>query len=183
MPSQRFKLVVAVMAVLTVATYVVEPFVGARSFEELRPAAPFALMTIDGSAFSLADHNRSVVLLDFMATWCPPCRETTRELQAVRASNLPGAVKIVSIDVDFTETSTQLAQFRASVAGYNGSAESEGWYFALDTPGEYVGPKYGANALPTLILVDTQGNIRHSWVGITPAPEIQRAIDAAVRPA
>jgi len=183
MPSKRFKLIVAVMAVLTVATYIAEPFVGARSYDELRPAAPFALATIDGTTFSLGEHNRSVILLDFMATWCPPCRETTHQLQTVRATNLAGAVKIVSVDVDFTETSDQLAQFRISVAGYNGSAEADGWYFALDTPGEYVGPKYGANALPTLVLVDTQGNIRHSWIGITQASEIQRAIDEALRPA
>ena len=183
MPTKRFKTVVAAMAVLTVATYVAEPFVGARSYEELRAAPSFALATIDGTTFSLADHNRSVVLLDFMATWCPPCRETTHQLQTVRANNLAGALKIVSVDVDFTESSDLLSQFRTSVAGYNGSAEADGWYFALDTPGEYVGPKYGANALPTLVLIDTTGQIRNSWVGITQASEIQRAIEEAARPA
>lgn len=181
MPSQRFKLVVAVMCVLTVGTYVAEPFVGAHSFVEQKPGPDFALATIDGSTFRLADpaHNGSFVLLDFMATWCPPCRETLRELAKVRVGATPDQLVIVSVDVDYTETATQLAAFRLAILGLNGSAEADGWYFAMDAPGEFVGVKYGANALPTLVLVDGAGKIVHSWVGVASAEQIESAMAAA----
>lgn len=179
MPSQRFKLVVAVMCVLTVATYVLEPFVGAHSFVEQKAAPAIALATIDGSTFRLSEHNGSFVLLDFMATWCPPCRETLRELSKVRVGATPQQVAIVSIDIDYSETASQLAAFRLAILGLNGSAEDDGWYFAMDTPGEFVGPKYGANALPTLVLVDGAGKIVHSWVGVASAEQIEAAMAMA----
>jgi len=179
MPSKRFKLVVAVMCVLTVGTYVAEPFVGAHSLVEQKPAPDFALATIDGTMFRLAQHNGSLILLDFMATWCPPCRETLRELAKVRAGFAPGQVAIVSIDIDYSESAPQLAAFRLAVLGLNGSAEAEGWFFAMDSPGEFVGPKYGANALPTLVLVDGSGKVVHSWVGVASAEQIRSAMAAA----
>lgn len=180
MPSPRFKLVIAAMSVLTVAAYLIEPYVGARSFEELRDAPEFALATIDDSTFRLSEENNgTLVLLDFMATWCPPCREETQQLTAVRSRYTPSALVILTVDIDFTETPGQLAAFREAYSPYNSSAEADGWYFAMDTAGEYVGPKYGANALPTLVLVDGAGKVRHTWVGVVLASDLQSAIDAA----
>jgi thiol-disulfide isomerase/thioredoxin len=181
MPSARFKTVVALMAVLTVGTYLVEPYVGARSFEELKPAPDFALATIDNTTFRLSEHNGSVVLLDFMATWCPPCRETVFELSKVRADYPSGALAIVSVDIDYSESPSQLGAFRHDYLGFNGSVEARGWYFAMDSAGEFVGPKFGANALPTLVLVDGHGKIRHSWVGVVAASQMAAAIDEAAR--
>lgn len=181
MPSQRFKLVVAAMSVLTVSTYLIEPYVGARSFEELRDAPDFALSTLDNSTFRLSERNNgTLVLLDFMATWCPPCREETVQLARVRSTYLPADLVILTVDIDFSETPGQLAAFREAHSPYNGSAEADGWYFAMDTTVEYVGPKYGANALPTLVLVDGAGKIRHTWVGVVLASDLRSVIDGAL---
>src|SRR5262245_55924556 len=51
------------------------------------PAVPpdFEIKTIDGRSIKLSDYRGKVVVLDFWATWCPPCREGTPQL--VRISN------------------------------------------------------------------------------------------------
>lgn len=178
MASRRFKVVVAVLAVATVAVYLAEPYLAAHDYQQFKEAPAFALQTIDGSTFRLADHAGTPVLIDFMAVWCPPCRETMQTLRMIRGTNDPSDLVLLSVDIDYTETPDQLSGFRADFAKYNGSVESLSWFFALDTVGDYVGVQYGATALPTLVLVDGDGYIRHSWVGTTGAADIQDAVDA-----
>lgn len=177
MATTRFRLVIAIMAVSTVGTYLLEPYVGAHSFEEYRAATPFTLTTIDGTEFNLSSQSGKFVILDFMATWCPPCRETMRQLKMVRGAHTPDELAIVSIDIDFTEWTSDLAAFRARYAGYEHSSEGYAWYFAMDTTEQFVGPNYGANALPTLVLIDSAGKIRRTWVGAVSAGTIEQAIE------
>lgn len=181
MPSHRFKLVVAAMSVLTVATYLVEPYVGARSFQEMRGAPDFTLVTLNGTTFHLRERsNGTAVLVDFMATWCPPCREVVRQLAIVRGQYLPSKVQVLTVDVDFTETPQQLKDWLHTYSAYDEADEALGWSFAMDTTGQFVGPRYGANALPTLVLVDGAGMVRHTWVGTVAASDLEVALDAAL---
>ena len=202
MPSPRFKLVVALMSVLTVGTYLAEPYVGARSFEELRPAPTFTLGTLNGSTFNMARVDGApavlvaaangttanlsarpggtAVLIDFMATWCPPCREEIRQLALVRSVYPPSRLQILTVDVDYSETPQELKDWLHAYSAFNETHEDRGWYFAMDTRGEFVGPRYGANALPTLVLVDGEGRVRRTWVGTVTAADLEVAIDAAL---
>lgn len=175
--SARFKLVVAALAVATVGVYLAEPYLASNDFSQFKEAPAFELTTIDGSSFNLSSHAGTPVLIDFMAVWCPPCRETMQELRILRGSNAPSDLVLLSVDIDYTESAEDLAGFRAAFAGYNASAEPQAWFFALDTLGDYVGVQYGATALPTLVLVDGAGFIRHSWVGVPSVADVQAAID------
>lgn len=114
--------------------------------EERSLAPPFVVETVDGATFALAEHRGEVVLLDFMATWCVPCREQIPAFDEVRGRL--GFVA-VSIDVDPTEDAAALARFRDEVQA--------DWPFALDTDGLRI--RYGAYALPKQVLVDPEGRI------------------------
>ncbi len=178
MPSHRFKVAVAVMSLLTVATYVAEPYVGAGTANFEKPASDFSLTTVDGSVFSLAQQGTATpVILDFMATWCIPCRQQLVELKALRAEYGPAEVVMISVDEEYGADPAAVRAFRLTYANISGSIESEGWYFALDTVEEHVGLAYGATALPTLVLIDRSGNIAKTWFGAVSAPVLRGAIE------
>jgi thiol-disulfide isomerase/thioredoxin len=65
------------------------------------PLAPaFTLSTLAGESVSLADYRGKVVVVNFWATWCLPCREEMPHLDALRAEIGPDDVEILAISVD-----------------------------------------------------------------------------------
>ena len=64
-----------------------------------RMAPPFAVTTLDGKRVSLDDLKGKVVLLDFWATWCGPCKQLTPTLEKVTKA-AGGRVRLVKIDID-----------------------------------------------------------------------------------
>jgi cytochrome c biogenesis protein CcmG/thiol:disulfide interchange protein DsbE len=180
MPSTRFKRVVALMSLLTVATYLAEPYVVAHPTSNAKPATDFSLPTIDGAVFRLSQHNKGTpVLLDFMATWCIPCREQIVQLADLRAKLLPGELAMVSVDSEYALAPSTLDAFRNQTAGVTNRSEAQGWYFAVDTVEEHVALNYGVNALPMLVLIDGSGKVANSWIGLKESPDLQLAVEAA----
>lgn len=118
-----------------------------RAVPAERPLAPpFEVVTVDGGRFALADHRGEVVLLDFMATWCIPCKEQIPAFHDVRARL---DFVAVSLDVDPTEDDATLARFRDEVQA--------DWPFARDTDALRI--RYEAYTLPKQVLVDREGRI------------------------
>lgn len=179
MPSARFKRVVALMSLLTVATYLAEPYVVAHPTSNLKPAPEFSLATVDRSAFRLSQHNNGTpVILDFMATWCIPCREQIVQLSDLRSQFAPADLTIVSVDTEYTLAPADLITFRNQTAGVTNQTESHGWYFAIDSVEEHVALNYGATALPMLLLIDGSGKIANTWIGLKESADLQLAIEA-----
>lgn len=134
-------------------------------------AAPdFTLIDIDGNKFTLSEHFGRAILIDFMATWCAPSSYQARELLDVY-SKFSDEIIMISIDIDLRETIEQLRDFRDS---FNAS-----WIFALDTIEENVKDKYMISYLPTIVIIDREGNISFRHHGIIEAEilinEIQKA--------
>ena len=120
-------------------------------------ANDFTLTDIDGNVFSLIGYRGKVVLLDFFATWCGPCRSEIPDLKAlveVYGENLV----IVSISTDPSyDTVSTLEQFKAD----NGMT----WRIARDTAG--VSDNYGIQYIPTLFIIDREGYVRYIHIGTT----------------
>jgi peroxiredoxin len=121
--------------------------------DEGKPAPAFRLKTFDGKGVSLADYRGKVVLLDFWATFCPPCVQALPELQALHAKNASRGFAVVGVTVDDRAALVQKATSRAKVAYPILKATPEVWN------------AYKVNALPALILVGRDGKIIKRYGG------------------
>jgi peroxiredoxin len=137
--------------------------------DEGKPAPEFRLQTFDGKSVSLADYRGKVVLLDFWATYCPPCVQALPELQALHAKNEARGFAVVGVTVDDRAPLVEKATSRARVAYPILQATPEVWI------------AYKVNALPSLILVGRDGTIIRRYGGeadkTAMLAEIERALD------
>ncbi len=123
-------------------------------------APDFPLTDTDGNQFSLKDYRGNVVILDFMAIDCTPCKLEMADLNEVYANYSDKSVKIFSIDVNDGDNATRLNEFKHD---YNCE-----WTFAAY--GSSVGAAYnvlveGGTGVPTLYIIDKQGVIAYKGVG------------------
>lgn len=125
----------------------VAPKVGATAPE-------FTLPSLDGKSVSLSSYRGKVVLLNFFATWCPPCRAEMPDLQATYKELKDKGFEIVAVD---------LQEDQATVSGY---AKSLGLGFTvlLDKNAEVFG-QYHITGLPTSYFIDRGGVVREFTIG------------------
>jgi peroxiredoxin len=112
------------------------------------PAPDFALKTLDGQEFRLSAQRGTPVVLNFWATWCPPCRA---ELPELRAASERNAGQVTVVGVNQGETAAAVAKVASDL----------GLIFTipLDQAGA-VSRAYGVRSLPTTFFIDRDGVIR-----------------------
>ncbi len=124
---------------------------------DLGPASGFTLTSIDNETFSLSDFEGKVVILDFMATYCEPCKTGMGHLKEVFKNYDESDVQIISIDVAESETNDMLRDFKDDYG--------DDWIFAIDTEGD-VEDDYSVGSIPQIVIIDQNGDIRFEHVGI-----------------
>ena len=116
---------------------------------EAPPAPAFDLQTPDGARVALTDLRGEIVVVNFWATWCPPCRAEMPAMERAWQGLRDKGVRFVAINVD--EDSDTVAAF----------AESLGVSFPLLLdPGGKVTQAWPLRGLPTTFVVDADGNLR-----------------------
>ncbi len=122
---------------------------------------------------TLEKYRGRVVVLDFWATWCPPCRDQMPELQTVSTDpSLADDVVILSIntDRDETERDEKVAQFLDDVDVTLPTL--------MDTGA--VQSAYQVGTIPTLVVIDPQGEVDTFSPGVHDADELHRLIERAL---
>jgi thiol-disulfide isomerase/thioredoxin len=132
-------------------------------------APDFALTDLDGITFRLSDFKGKVVVLDFMATWCGPCKQQIPHLRTIWEKYRDGVI-IISIDVDLSEPEDVLRSYRQNYPYAT-------WIWAKDTAEQRVAVAYGVRAIPTIVVIDQEGHIRFLHVGLTDSSTLAREID------
>jgi len=129
-------------------------------------AIDFTLTDIDGNAFSLSDFRDKVVILDFFARYCTPCRTEMSHLKTVQ-DEFGSRLVIVSISVWVDDTDENLRQFRDE---YDIT-----WIVARDT--ENLRQKYDVTKLPALFIIDQEGYIGYYHVGLTESSVLEEEVN------
>ncbi|MHB8534123.1 MAG: peroxiredoxin family protein [Sulfuricaulis sp.] len=124
--------------------------------ETARPftAPDFTLKGEDGKTYRLSDYRGKVVLLNFWATWCPPCREEMpsmeRAYRKVKSENI--AILAVNVGEDADTVFAFTGRYPLTFP------------LLLDLDGSVIG-KYPVVGLPTTFIVDPRGRVTHRAVG------------------
>ena len=118
-------------------------------------APPFTVTTSDGKSISLADLHGRVVLLDFWATWCAPCRQLLPKLQHLAERFRDQPFTLVSISWD--EDTDAWQKFI--------SANSMIWPQVLDRERK-LSNSYGIDSLPHYFTIDSDGALQSEVIGL-----------------
>jgi thiol-disulfide isomerase/thioredoxin len=120
------------------------------------PAPDFTLQDIDGKKFSLKGYRGKVVLLNFWATWCPPCR---REMPSMERLNQDFTGK------DFVVLALNQMEDSDQVFTYTAELEVTPTFTILFDKNSDVARAFGVMGLPTTYLIDKSGNMRFRAIG------------------
>lgn len=120
-----------------------------------QPVPTFSIQSLDGHTLSSAGTRGKVVLLNFWATWCPPCREEIPDLIELQ-NKYGGRLQIIGLSVDTGSPETVERFVEERKINYP---------VAIASP-ELEAKFGGVMGLPTSFLVDTEGRVVQKHVGL-----------------
>ncbi len=114
-----------------------------------KDAPPLTLETLEGKPYKLQDDKSKVIILDFWATWCGPCRVSLPKLQEIRdwvlQKKLPVSIYAVNLQEDPAQVKAFVAQSKLTIP------------VLLDTAGK-AGEAYGVSTIPHTVFI-SQGKV------------------------
>jgi len=118
-------------------------------------AAPdFTLESDDGKHYRLADYHGKVVMINFWATWCPPCRREMPSMERMWKKIKGKGIQVFAINVG--EDADTIFEFRGSYPVT--------FPILMDKDGRIV-KQYPVTGLPTTYIIDPQGQVVYRAVG------------------
>jgi len=131
----------------------------------LKPAPEIRLPDPDGKSSSLSELRGRVVLLNFWATWCIPCRAETPELSGLQRDFEPSGLSVVGISWD--DSAADVKRFQKDIPQD----------YTVLLGGEGVQAEFGGiRSLPTSYIIDREGRIRQTIIGARDRAEFEMAL-------
>jgi len=131
-------------------------------------APDFTLKTLDGQEISLYQLKGRVVLLDFWATWCGPCRESIPHLIQLYKTYRENGFEVIGLSLD-----------KGDADAVRSFAKSMDIPYPIAIASEEVVRNYRVTAIPTTFLIDREGKIQEKTTGFNSAIAQQTTAKAA----
>ncbi len=119
-------------------------------------APDFTLENMDGDKLSLSDFHGQVVMLNFWATWCPPCRREIPSMESIYQDFGKDGFVVLAVN-EFEDPD--------HVFAYTGQLSVDPTFPVLFDRDSTVSQLYGVKGLPTTVLIDKQGKMVYRAVG------------------
>jgi thiol-disulfide isomerase/thioredoxin len=139
-----------------------------RAREEIAPE--FELTTLQGQQMSLSQLAGRVVVMDFWATWCPPCRASVPELKQLTKKYPTDKLVLISVSADKDEN-----EWREFVAKKNMD-----WAQYRDTDHKVL-DAFAIRAFPTYLVIDGDGVVKERITGLNPQESVVHRLKATLQ--
>jgi thiol-disulfide isomerase/thioredoxin len=173
-PAMRLRTITASVCLLGLALFAGLSNGAEPDTEQLagKAAPDFSLKTLDGKNVTLSEMKGKVVVIDFWATWCPPCRKSLPHVQKMSADKELADKGLVVWAVNAREAKDLVQKFLTE----------NKYTFAVPMDPGKVMTQYLVQGIPTTIIVGRDGKIRKVFVGFGEGSEAQmdEAVNAAV---
>jgi len=123
-----------------------------------QPAPAFKLFSINGEPVSTTGLKGSVVLIDFWATWCPPCRESLPFMNELHRKYAKQGLQIIGMNVD-EGGERQIKSFIAE----------KGLSYTIIMAPRKLQDDYGVRALPVIFVLNKKGVVVRQLLGFSPS--------------
>lgn len=132
-------------------------------------APPIKVVTTSGQQVTLANYKGYVLVIDFFATWCPPCKESIPHLAAMNRKYGKQGLQVLGANVDENGDNKLLREFIAEhKINYPVAAISE------DQQADY-----GIRSIPAIYIINKKGVIAEKFMGFS--DETARSMEAAIK--
>ena len=140
------------------------------SITQGKPAPEFSLPALDGRTIALSNFKgKNVVIIDFWATWCMPCRMSMISLQDFHNKYKEKGIEILSINQ---------GQRKSIVESY--IKKKQYTFTVLLDESSDVGNTYGVQGIPTMLVVDRSGIVQ--WIHVGMVVELEKTLKKVIDP-
>ncbi|HEY3730249.1 MAG TPA: TlpA disulfide reductase family protein [Steroidobacteraceae bacterium] len=156
MRADKLKLSIAFLAIAAAAA----PALPAAGIATGTPAAAFALPAAAGDTVSLAELKGQVVLINFWASWCGPCRQEMPILDQLYKKYKTAGFTLLGVNVE-PKSADALSFLKGTPVSFP---------ILFDTQSK-VSTLYEVTGMPSTVIIDRRGNIRYIHHGYKPGDE------------
>ena len=140
-----------------------------------RPAPAFVIEMLEGGDRSLADFRGKIVLVDFWATWCKPCRETMPRLQKLHSAYAARGFEVLGVSIDeddnrIKKIGTMAEKLAIAYPIFVDAKQTPAWH------------QFKVKAIPAMFLLDREGQIVAQWTGKIDYEQVEQAVLRRLEP-
>ena len=165
-----FVVIAALLTVLAWGLLNKAPVTGRSGITRVQEPAPdFRLARFDGGELVLSEQNGRPTVINFWASWCPPCRDEARILEGLWRRHQAAGVLMIGIDIQDAEADAREFLREFNITYPNG--RDEDGRITID---------YGVIGLPVTFFVNREGIVERRWVGAIEEGAAARWVEALV---